>query len=65
MQLDDVYFGGGHNGGKAGRGSENKVLIVAAVSINSNGHPLRVKVSPVNSFTSKATSEMDALPSQL
>jgi len=65
VQLDEVHFGGGLNGGKAGRGSENKVLIVAAVSINSNGHPLRGKVSPVNSFTSEATSEMDTLPSQL
>jgi transposase-like protein len=57
VQLDDAYLGGELNGGKAGRGSENKVPIVAAVSINSNGHPLRVKLSPVNSFTSEAISD--------
>ena len=34
VQLDDAYFGGERNGGKAGRGSENKVPIVAAVSLD-------------------------------
>ena len=29
VQLDDAYLGGERNGGKAGRGSENKVPIVA------------------------------------
>lgn len=57
MQLDDSFFGGGLNGGKAGRGPENKVSIVAAISINSNCHPLRVKLLPVNGFTSEATSD--------
>lgn len=54
VQLDDAYLGGELNGGKAGRGSENKVPIVAAVSISENGHPLRVKFSPVKGFTSEA-----------
>ena len=57
MQLDDVFFGGGLNGGRAGRESENNVPIVAALSINSNGHPLRVKLLPVNGYTSEATSD--------
>ena len=40
VQVDDVYLGGELPGGKAGRGSENKVPFVAAVSLNAEGHPL-------------------------
>ncbi len=32
VQVDDAYLGGKLVGGKAGRGSENKVSFVAAVS---------------------------------
>jgi hypothetical protein len=32
--IDDAYLGGQRPGGKAGRGSENKISIVAAVSFN-------------------------------
>lgn len=39
VQLDDAYLGGERSGGKAGRGSENKVPFVAAVSIDDQGHP--------------------------
>jgi len=35
-QIDDAYLGGERSGGKAGRGSENKVPFVAAVSLASN-----------------------------
>ena len=34
VQIDDSYLGGELPGGKAGRGSENKIPIVAAVSLN-------------------------------
>jgi transposase-like protein len=51
VQLDDAYFGGECNGGKAGRGSENKVPIVAAVSLDEDGHPIHVKVSKVKAFS--------------
>ena len=34
IQMDDAYLGGERPGGKAGRGSENKIPIVAAVSLN-------------------------------
>ena len=34
IQMDDAYLGGELSGGKAGRGSENKIPIVAAVSLN-------------------------------
>jgi hypothetical protein len=32
IQMDDAYLGGELSAGKAGRGSENKIPIVAAVS---------------------------------
>jgi len=34
IQLDDVYWGGEHRGGKGRRGPENKTPLVAAVSVN-------------------------------
>ena len=52
--VDDAYFGGELAGGKAGRGSENKVPFVAAVSLNAEGHPVYVKMAPVPAFTRKA-----------
>ena len=52
--MDDAYLGGERAGGKAGRGSENKVPFVAAVSVNGKGHPLYVKLNLVSGFTSKA-----------
>lgn len=38
-QVDDAYLGGELTGGTDGRGSENKVPCVAAVSITDAGHP--------------------------
>ena len=57
VQIDDAYLGGELSGGKPGRGSENKVPIVAAVSLSENGHPLRCKFSTVEGFTSDAIAE--------
>ena len=57
VQMDDAYFGGERPGGKAGRGSENKVPIVAAISLNEAGHPIHAKISPVTGFTSEALAE--------
>jgi hypothetical protein len=54
IQMDDAYLGGELNGGKAGRGSENKIPIVAAVSLNEAGHPIHVKMTPVAGFSSDA-----------
>lgn len=56
VQVDDAYLGGERSGGKAGRGSENKVPFVAAASLDDNGHPLRIKLTPVTGFTLKAIS---------
>lgn len=46
VQIDDAYFGGERPVDKAGRGSENKVPIVAAISLNAAGHPIHAKISP-------------------
>jgi len=51
VQIDDAYLGGELNGGKAGRGSENKVPIVAAVSLDDAGHPIHVKLTKVETFS--------------
>jgi len=56
VQVDDAYLGGERASGKPGRGSENKVTFVAAVSLNSAGNPLYVKVTPVPRLTSDAIS---------
>jgi hypothetical protein len=57
VQVDDAYLGGERTGGKAGRGSENKVPFVAAVSLTDAGHPLRVKLNPVSGFTLNAIAD--------
>lgn len=54
VQLDDAYLGGERAGGKVGRGSENKVPFVAAVSLDAQGHPLHIKLNLVSGFTSQA-----------
>jgi hypothetical protein len=56
-QIDDAYLGGELSGGKPGRGFENKVAILAAISLGENGHPLRCKFSTVEGFTSDAIAE--------
>lgn len=40
VEMDDAFLGGERSGGKAGRGSENKVPIVAAVQTTPDGHPV-------------------------
>ena len=45
-----------------GRGSENKVPFVAAVSVDSNGPPLYVKLNLNSGFTSKAISKWGVQP---
>ena len=57
VQVDDAYLGGERSGGKAGRGSENKIPFVAAVSLSDDGHPLRTKLTPVPGFSLKAIAQ--------
>ena len=54
VQLDDAYLGGERSGGKPGRGSENKVPFVAAVSVDAKGHPKFLKLSLVSAFSNQA-----------
>ena len=57
VQVDDAYLGEERCGGKAGRGSENKVPIVAAVSIDDAGHPRYMKLATVATFTFAAIAD--------
>jgi hypothetical protein len=57
VQVDDAYLGGELNDGTAGRGSENKVPFVAAVSLDADGHPLRAKFTQLPGFTRTAIAE--------
>ena len=56
IQLDDAYLGG-ERPGVPGRGSPNKIPIVAAVALSEKGHPLYLKISPVEGFTTQAITE--------
>lgn len=53
VEVDDSYLGGEKPGGKAGRGSENKIPFVAAVQTNEKGHPLYAVFSPVKAFSNE------------
>ena len=55
VQIDDAYLGGERNGGKSGRGSENKQPFVIAVSTDENlEHPTFAIIEPVRSFSNAA-----------
>jgi hypothetical protein len=54
IHVADAYSGGELSGGKAGRGSENKVPFVAAVELNDEGRPIHIKMDRVRGFTSEA-----------
>lgn len=56
IQMDDAYLGG-ERPGTTGRGSENKVPIVAAVALDELNRPRRVKVTPVAGFTNQAIAQ--------
>lgn len=57
IQVDDAYLGGELTGGTAGRGSENKVPFIAAVSLTDEGRPQYLKLAPVPGFTRKAIAD--------
>ena len=54
VQVDDTYLGSELAGGKAGRGSENKVPFVEAILLSAEERPLYIKMAPVPGFTRKA-----------
>ena len=45
VQLDDAYWGGQRRGGKTGRGAPGKTPFVAAVELNREGRPVRMRLS--------------------
>ena len=57
VQVDDAYLGGELIGGTVGRGSENKVPFIGAVSLNDQGHPLRAKFTRLPGFTRTAIAD--------
>ncbi|APD95722.1 hypothetical protein BM523_17925 [Alteromonas mediterranea] len=46
VQLDYVYWGGEHRGGKRGRGAGGKTPFLAAVALNEKGHAIAPKHLP-------------------
>ena len=55
VQVDDAYLGGECNGGKRGRGSENKQAFVIAVSTDETlERPTFAVIEPVRSFSNEA-----------
>jgi len=52
IELDDVYWGGKHRGGKRGRGAPGKTPFLAAVARNMEGHPIHMRMSKLTAFTS-------------
>lgn len=51
VEVDDAYLGGENPGGKAGRGSENKVPFIAAVQTNDKNNPMYVIFSKIKTFS--------------
>lgn len=56
VEIDDAYLGGEKSGGKAGRGSENKVPFFAAVQTTDDGWP-RFACLSQRPFTNEAMEE--------
>lgn len=57
VEVDDAYLGGEIEGGKRGRGSENKIPFVAAVQANNQKNPIYAVFSPVRGFSQKEMKE--------
>ena len=57
IQLDDACLGGERSGGKVGRGSENKIPIDGAVSLNEAVHPIHAMITAVSGFSSGAIAD--------
>ena len=61
VQIDDAYLGGERNGGKPGRGSENKQAFLIAVQTDENlEHPLFAVIEPVRTFDNAAITDFAA-----
>jgi len=56
LLIDDAYWGGKKRDGKRGRGASGKMPFVAALTINSAGHPKALKLSHISGFTQQEIS---------
>jgi len=54
IEVDDAYLGGERTGCKRGRGSADKTPFIAAVETDSNGCPLKIKLTVLPGFRKKA-----------
>ena len=52
--MADSCLGGELPGGKAGPGSQNKIPLVAAVSLNEAGNPIHARINQFTGFRSEA-----------
>jgi len=58
IQMDDAYLGEEHPDGKAaGHGTEDKIPILAAVTVNEASHPINGRISTVSGFSSAAVAD--------
>lgn len=58
VQIDDAYLGGERNGGKSGRGSENKQAFVIAVETDETlQRPKFAVIEPVRTFSNEAITD--------
>lgn len=58
VQIDDAYLGGERNGGKVGRGSENKQPFLIAVATDENlERPTFAVIEPVRTFDNAAIAD--------
>src|SRR5690606_15384449 len=58
VQIDDAYLGGERNGGKPGRGSENKCAFLVAVETDETlERPRYAVIEPVRSFDNASITE--------
>jgi hypothetical protein len=59
VEVDDAYLGGERSGGKAGRGSENKVPFIAALQTTEDGQAVLACLRPMP-FTTQAMTDFAA-----
>ena len=57
VQLDDVYWGGESRGGKRGRGAAGKTPLVAAVALDKEGHPTKMKMTVIVALMTKVQNQ--------
>jgi predicted RNA-binding Zn-ribbon protein involved in translation (DUF1610 family) len=54
VQIDDAYLGGERNGGKTGRGSENKQAFLIALETTEDNRSIHAVMTPLAGFSKTA-----------